>query len=56
MKASWCRDFSCAFDFEHSYFEWQRVVVRRVIYVECKEPFGTETRGGLVLRCCVVHR
>ena len=21
MKASWCWDFSCAFDFEHSCFE-----------------------------------
>ena len=56
MKASWHRDFSCAFDFEHSYFERWRVSVRRVGCLECGEPSGIKARGGLVLCRCVVHR
>ena len=56
MKASWWRDFSCAFDFQRSYFEWRRVAVRRVDSLECEEPSGTGASGGLVLCCCVMHR
>ena len=37
-------------------FEWRRVAVRRIVCVEFKELSGTGTRGGLVLRCCVVYR